>query len=161
MLKSKRGNVWLAVAGIVQNEKGEWLVVKKKYGGLKGKWSLPAGFVEQAETIDQAVVREIREETGIIAKVESVIGIRSGVIRDVISDNMIIFKLQAETTSIIVQEKELEEAAFIHPQQLIHNPDASLLLVNFANSSFDTELKKYDHHNPGDHFGYTAYRLFL
>jgi ADP-ribose pyrophosphatase YjhB (NUDIX family) len=161
MSQSKRGNVWLAVSGIVRNEQNEWLVVKKKYGGLKGKWSLPAGFVEQGETIDEAVIREIQEETGIISKVEGVIGIRSGVIKDVISDNMIIFTLRATTNAISVQTYELEEAAFIDPQKLLNDSDSSLLLKHFAMASFETELKKYDHFNPGDHFGYRAYTLFL
>lgn len=161
MSQAKRGNVWLGVAGIVRNERNEWLVVKKKYGGLKGKWSFPAGFVEQGETINEAVVREIKEETGIVAKVEGVIGIRSGVIKEIISDNMIIFTLHAETDAITAQKNELEEAVFIHPKTLLHDPDSSLLLKEFADSAFTTELKKYDHYNPGDHFGYRAYTLFL
>jgi NADH pyrophosphatase NudC (nudix superfamily) len=161
MSQSKRGNVWLAVSGIVQNNRNEWLVVKKTYGGLKGKWSFPAGFVEQGETIDEAIGREIFEETGIQAKVEGVIGIRSGVINEVISDNMVIFTLTAETNEITVQTSELEDAAFIHPNDLIDHPDSSLLLVNFAKASFDYSLKKHDHFNPGDHFGYNAYHLFL
>jgi mutator protein MutT len=161
MSQLKRGNVWLAVSGIVRNECNEWLVVKKKYGGLKGQWSFPAGFVEQGETIDEAVVREVQEETGITGKVEGVIGIRSGVIKDVISDNMIIFTLTAETETITVQMDELEEAAFIHPQTLIHHPDSSLLIVNFAKSTFEKNFKKYNDFNPGDQFGYNVYNLFL
>ncbi|MGM0875486.1 MAG: NUDIX domain-containing protein [Bacillota bacterium] len=161
MSQAKRGNVWLAVSGIVRNENNDWLVVKKKYGGLKGKWSFPAGFVEQGETIDEAVVREVQEETGIVGRVEGVIGIRSGVIKDVISDNMIIFTLNAESDSIIVQIDELEEAAFIHPKTLLHDPNSSLLIKNFAEASFDKELKKYNQFNPGDHFGYRSYTLFL
>ncbi len=32
----ERGRVWLGAAGLVENEKGEWLVAMKRYGGLKG-----------------------------------------------------------------------------------------------------------------------------
>jgi 8-oxo-dGTP diphosphatase len=94
-MKKKRGHVWLAAAGIVLNDAGDWLVVKKKYGGLQGQWSLPAGFVQRGETADEAVIREVEEETGIQAEVIGLIGLRTGVIDDEISDNMMIFLLKA------------------------------------------------------------------
>lgn len=161
MSHSKRGNVWLAVSGIVENENGEWLVVKKKYGGLKGLWSLPAGFVEQGETIDEAVLREIKEETGITATVNGVVGIRSGVIGDQISDNMIIFSVTAITKDIVTQEKELEEVIFMLPEELVMNPDSSNLIKDLANRNIKPKLIKYDHFHPGNQFGYSSYTLFL
>ena len=68
-MKKDRGKVWLGVAGVVINEDGKWLVVKKTYSGLKGIWSLPAGFVQVGETADEAAVREVLEETGIQCEV--------------------------------------------------------------------------------------------
>ena len=76
MTKNKRGNVWLGASGIVMNSKGEWLVVKKTYGGLKGMWSLPAGFVEGDETADNAAIREVKEETGLDCILEGMVGFR-------------------------------------------------------------------------------------
>ena len=58
------------VSGLVATKDGRWLFVKKKYSGLKGKWSLPAGFVNEGETVDEAVKREVLEETGIVAHVK-------------------------------------------------------------------------------------------
>lgn len=40
-----------------------------------GKWVMPGGKVEWGETIDQAVVREVREETGLIVRVVERLGI--------------------------------------------------------------------------------------
>lgn len=160
-MSSKRGNVWIAVSGLVENENGEWLVVKKRYGGLKGKWSFPAGFVNEGETIDEAVSREILEETGIETAVLGVIGIRSGVIHEKISDNMIIFRLKAISSDITVQENELFEAAFMPPDLLREHSDSSLLLKSFADESFVKMLHKVDGANPGNQFGYTSYHLFL
>ncbi|MBG9799609.1 NUDIX domain-containing protein [Brevibacillus laterosporus] len=83
----RESKVWIAAGGIVI--KGdEVLVVKKTYGGLKGKWSFPAGFVDPGETVDEAAVREVLEETGIVARVRQVAALRTGVIREEISDNM-------------------------------------------------------------------------
>lgn len=161
MGSENRGKVWLAVAGLVINSNGEWLVVKKKYGGLKGKWSIPAGFVNPNETIDEAVVREVKEETGIESIVKGVVGIRSGVIKEEISDNMIIFTLNPiGTYSVTVQEKELEEAKFVNPELLKNDPDTSVLLKYYM-EMLETQLTTInDTINPGDHFGYTSYKIF-
>ena len=160
---SKRGNVWLAVAGVVENQKGEWLVVKKKYGGLKGMWSLPAGFVEMGETADQAAQREVLEETGIQTAVESVIGIRTGVIKSEISDNMILFQLKAkdENTPLVIQEREIAEARWIAKAELEHAEDVSKMIPSMIQQQKQSGLHKQQLTNPGDQFQYTFYHLFL
>ncbi|KFM99959.1 NUDIX hydrolase [Bacillus clarus] len=156
----KRGKVWLAVSGLVATKDGRWLFVKKKYGGLKGKWSLPAGFVNEGETIDEAVKREILEETGIVAHVKGVIGIRSGVIRNEISDNMIIFLLEPEGEEVIVQEKELSEVAFLHPKDIADDQNTSVLIKYLLEGKTESPLEMDTTLNPGEQFGYTAYHVF-
>jgi ADP-ribose pyrophosphatase YjhB (NUDIX family) len=159
----KRGNVWLAVAGLVVNTSGEWLVVKKKYGGLKGKWSIPAGFVEANETVDQAVVREVLEETGISCHVQGILGVRSGVIKDKISDNMIIFSLKMKgegEQTVIPQEDELYEAEFKSPEELKNDEQTSVLLRYYMEMQENQLTSMNENINPGDHFGYTSYKLF-
>ncbi|CAM4331603.1 NUDIX hydrolase [Bacillus manliponensis] len=157
----KRGNVWLAVSGLVVTEDGKWLFVKKKYGGLKGKWSLPAGFVNEGETIDAAVQREVREETGIKTNVKGIIGMRSGVIHNEISDNMVIFLLEPESKEIVVQEKELSEVAFLCPNEVAHDENASVLIQHLLDHMSTSLLKMDKGVNPGEQFGYNAYHVFL
>jgi len=41
------------------------LLVKRAHPPLAGEWSLPGGGVEVGETLEAAVVREVREETGL------------------------------------------------------------------------------------------------
>ncbi len=43
----------------------------------RGNWQLPGGFIEPDETIEQAVVREVEEETSVVSEVEAVLGLRS------------------------------------------------------------------------------------
>ena len=40
-------------------------------------WNLPGGGMEVGETVDEAVCREVREETGLAVKVEQLVGVYS------------------------------------------------------------------------------------
>lgn len=161
--REKRGKVWLAVSGLVQSHEGEWLVVKKRYGGLKGQWSLPAGFVEEGETADEAVLREVKEETGIHCVVKGLIGLRTGVIKEEISDNMLVFLLEPveEGEKVVHQENELYEARFMDPLKLLLEKDASILLHYLIEQQDFISKPGVNGLNPGDQFGYTAYKIFL
>ena len=41
------------------------LLIKRSKAPLKGQWSLPGGGVEVGETLEQAIAREVLEETGL------------------------------------------------------------------------------------------------
>jgi ADP-ribose pyrophosphatase YjhB (NUDIX family) len=62
------------VGGIVINPAGFLLVVQRKNEPARGLWSLPGGRVEPGETAEAAVVREVAEETGIVALVNREVG---------------------------------------------------------------------------------------
>ncbi len=56
----------LAPAVIVAVERGDEILLARSRGFPPGFYSVPAGFVEPGETLEQAVEREIEEETGIL-----------------------------------------------------------------------------------------------
>jgi len=58
------------------------LLIKRKYEPFKGKWALPGGFVDYGEKVEDAVLREIKEETGLVTKIKEIIGIYSDPNRD-------------------------------------------------------------------------------
>ncbi len=56
------------VAGCVLVRDGKVLLVQEKQPKVYGKWNLPAGRVDVGETIEQAAVREVLEETGFVVE---------------------------------------------------------------------------------------------
>lgn len=52
-----------AVGGLIVDELGRLLLVRRARNPGKGKWGLPGGFVDRGETIEQALAREVVEET--------------------------------------------------------------------------------------------------
>jgi mutator protein MutT len=59
-------NVSGAVAVFILNNNNELLVCRRAHDPAKGTLDLPGGFVDLHETAEEAVMREIEEETGLI-----------------------------------------------------------------------------------------------
>ncbi len=70
-----------AVGAIVQHE-GALLLVKRDREPARGLWSLPGGRVQPGESLNEAVVREIREETGLEVSVDGLCGIAERIVHD-------------------------------------------------------------------------------
>lgn len=60
-------------AAFIFDDAGLLLVVKENYG--KFRWSLPGGMVDPGEVPQDAVVREVLEETGTTVEVNHLVGI--------------------------------------------------------------------------------------
>jgi 8-oxo-dGTP diphosphatase len=61
---------------------GKILLEKRKNEPGKGKWSIPSGLVELGEGVEQTVVREVKEETGLEVEKPSLIDIVDNITRD-------------------------------------------------------------------------------
>lgn len=57
----------VSIYAILRNEKGEFLLLRRSENSRSnpGKWDLPGGKLIRGETLEEAVVREVWEETGI------------------------------------------------------------------------------------------------
>lgn len=86
-----------------------------------GDWSLPKGHVEAAESAEQAAIREIKEETGLEARVEQPIGEVVYFFRrpngDLIRKTVYHYLLEAETTELGGPNREVSEVRWIPIQQ--------------------------------------------
>jgi 8-oxo-dGTP diphosphatase len=71
----------LTVDGIVLYE-DKVVLIRRGHEPFKGMLAIPGGFVEKDETVEQAVRREIREETSLETEIEHLVGVYSDPHRD-------------------------------------------------------------------------------
>ncbi len=62
-------------AGVLVEENGKILLAKRAVPPERGKWGLPAGFMEWDETPEETAKRECFEETGLEVEIEGLFGI--------------------------------------------------------------------------------------
>ena len=59
---------------IILYSNSQVLLIKRNTPPFVGYWALPGGRMDPGETIDQTIVREVREETGLDVTIMQVIG---------------------------------------------------------------------------------------
>ena len=67
----------VAAAALIERN-GQVLLVRRANDPERGKWTLPAGFVDAGEDPAQAAARECLEETGLLVRVDSLLNVLFG-----------------------------------------------------------------------------------
>jgi len=65
----------LGVGAVILDDGDRVVLVKRAHEPLKGCWSLPGGAVEVGETLEAALTREVREETGLEIRIGPVVDV--------------------------------------------------------------------------------------
>ncbi len=68
------GSVIPCVGAVIKDDQGRLLLIKRGHAPGAGLWSLPGGRIEPGETDAEALVREMREETGLVIDPGQLIG---------------------------------------------------------------------------------------
>jgi 8-oxo-dGTP diphosphatase len=63
----------LVGVGAVIVDRGRVLLVRRGTEPLRGHWSLPGGLIEVGESLEAGLIREVREETGLIVAIVELI----------------------------------------------------------------------------------------
>ena len=74
--------VALTVDAVITDPAGRVLVMERGTEPFPGTWVLPGGYVDPGETVEQACMREVREELGLDVRLTGLIGIYSEPGRD-------------------------------------------------------------------------------
>lgn len=94
-------------AVIMLVEDGDRVLLHRQHGWAEGMWSILAGFVEPGETLEEAVAREVHEETGIAVADVAYAGCQPWPFP---SSLMVGFTARAVGGTLSVCAKELEDA---------------------------------------------------
>jgi 8-oxo-dGTP diphosphatase len=112
---------FLAVSAAIVRA-GQVLVVRRARAPADGLFSLPGGVVEIGETLTQAVIREVREETSLTIEPVGLAGFREAITRDRdgrVERHFVILPFAARwRAGEPVLNEELSEARWLRPAEL-------------------------------------------
>jgi ADP-ribose pyrophosphatase YjhB (NUDIX family) len=60
--------------GVVAQRRGRLLLVRRNHEPRLGEWSFPSGYVDAGEVLEEAAVREAKEETGLDVRIQRLLG---------------------------------------------------------------------------------------
>ena len=116
---------FLAVSAAIVRA-GQVLLVRRARPPAAGLFSLPGGVVELGETLQEAVVREVREETGLTIEPVGLAGFRETIVRDGdarIERHFVILPFAARWRAGEVElNEELSEARWLEPGGIAELP---------------------------------------
>ena len=81
-LKTRKEKIKKTVDAVIEDGKGNIVLIKRKYPPFIDHHALPGGFIEKGESPEQALIREVREETNLEVKIVEKIGIYDDENRD-------------------------------------------------------------------------------
>jgi ADP-ribose pyrophosphatase YjhB (NUDIX family) len=128
---------FLAVSAAIVRA-GQVLVVRRARAPADGLFSLPGGVVEIGETLVQAVIREVAEETALTIEPVGLAGYREAIARDRddrVERHFVILPFAARwLAGEPVLNEELSQARWLHPAELAGLPTTPGLAEIVANA---------------------------
>ena len=149
----------VGVGGAVVND-NKLLLVRRLSRRGHGNWQIPGGFVEQNETIELAVVREVEEEAGVTAVVQGVLGVRNRFDEEGGNSLYIVMRLSPQSGNPNPDMKEVDQAKYFSLTEIQALEQISPVNIEVAQRALAQDYhllfaQKIDHPDRG------PYTLFL
>lgn len=109
-------------AGGICFKDNQVLLVKIEYSANRGMWMIPGGMVELGESIEEATVREFREETGLETEIVRMVGLRSGTQERngvILTSIYVVFEVKYRSGMVMRDEHEIADLRFWHIDEVM------------------------------------------
>jgi 8-oxo-dGTP diphosphatase len=111
---------YVGVGGVVLID-GRVVLIRRGKEPLRGRWVIPGGTVELGETLQEALVREMREETGLVVRPRDVVLVFDRIQRDgpTVEYHYVIVDYACDYVSGELRAgSDADEVALVAPQEL-------------------------------------------
>ena len=117
----------LGAGGVVINERDEVLVVwEASHLDRPNDYKLPGGFIDPGEHIAEGVEREVREETGVEARFEAMVGVRLWHRNAFGTSNLyVICRLSPLSEALHTDDPEIHDVRWMPVADYLASPDVS------------------------------------
>ena len=109
----------MTVDAVILCEDESLILIKRKYDPYKGSWALPGGFVEWGETVESAVVREAKEETGLEVDIIGMVGVYSDPERDPRGHTVTVCYLTRKTGGSLKADTDASSARYFSKDEIL------------------------------------------
>ncbi len=130
----------VGVGGAVVKD-GRLLLVRRASRRGRGNWQVPGGFVEQQETIEEAVVREVEEESGVKAEVEGVLAIRNRYDADNGNSLYIVILMRPVGGEPEPDAHEVDRAEFFTMEEILNLEQVPAVNIEVAQRALDPQRR--------------------
>lgn len=130
----------VGVGGAVVKD-GKLLLVRRASRRGRGNWQVPGGFVEQQETIEEAVVREVEEESGVKAEVEGVLAIRNRYDEDSGNSTYMVMLMRPVAGEPEPDAHEVDRAGFFTMKEILELEQVPAVNIEVAQRALDPKRR--------------------
>lgn len=108
-----------SVEAVVLNKKDELLVLRRKNSPAKNEWWFPGGRMRKGETFEEALNREVKEETGLEVEILKFVGAYSRIFPER-HDVSIVFLCKCDNGNVVLNNEHSEYRFLNVSESLTH-----------------------------------------